>query len=109
MTDTLSVENKLLALKKQYIDSLTDKFSEISKLWFVAEQTRKIPDNSLESALHKLAGSAGMYDETELGNIARSVEIRISEIDSNIEDNTVSQIDSELEQLKIMITDLSTK
>jgi len=107
MTDTPSVEDKLSALKKQYINSLPDKFSEILQLWQSNKNITQIPDKMLETALHKLAGSAGMYDEHKLGEIARTVEIIVSEIDNDLEDDVITQIDSDLEQLKITIANLS--
>ena len=52
MTDTPSVEDKLSALKKQYINSLPDKFSEILQLWQSNKNITQIPDKTLEAALH---------------------------------------------------------
>ena len=48
-----------------------------------------------------------MYDEHKLGEIARTVEIIVSEIDNDLEDDVITQIDSDLEQLKITIANLS--
>ena len=108
MTETLSPEDKIHALKKQYIQSLAGKFSDIFQFWSLNKKNKEILDNSLESALHKLAGSAGMYDETALGEIARTLEISIATIDTSLSDKHISQIDSEMEKLKTKITELSS-
>lgn len=109
MTDIVSTEDKIIALKKQYIISLGDKFTEISLLWQSIIETGKISDTALETALHKIAGSAGMYDEPELGTTARFLEIKISDAEKQINDDFISEINSCLTQLKTIINHLNNE
>lgn len=108
MSDTASIESRLAALKEKYIISLPEKVHTISQIWHSSRQSTSLSDNSLESCLHKLAGSAGMYEEDQLGELARSIEINISTHSENLTDEVKSQIDSALSQLNEMVSELTS-
>jgi len=57
--------------------------------------------------LHKLAGSAGMYDLYELGEQARALELSIISPESALTDETIQSFDNGLDILKDMVADLS--
>jgi len=112
MTDQTSIENKLLALKLKYIQSLPEKLDAITTLWQtygekMSEQIT-INDKSLESALHKLAGSAGMYEEDELGQIARDIELTIAGSGETINASNQQKIIAGLKRLEEKIRQLTT-
>ena len=107
MTESTSIEDRLFALKQQYLKSLPDKISEINQHWASCVENQTVADNLLESSLHKLAGSAGMYDETALGEIARSIEITLSNHSENLTSQNILLIESELDRLRNKITELS--
>lgn len=107
MSDPATIENKLLALKLKYLQSLPEKFETITSLWQDCVEQMRIKDNSLESALHKLAGSAGMYDEEELGQIARKIELLVVESGNNINAQYQQQITEGMKQLEEKIQQLS--
>lgn len=110
MTEQLTVEDKLLALKKKYYRSLPDKLVTIQTIWQQYENQRIFADNALETALHKLAGSAGMYDEAELGRIARDAELLVADCSrsgNSLDENNVIKISESLNKLKDKIEQLS--
>ena len=109
MTDTPSIEDKLLALKIAYINSLPEKFYEINQLWQFYKQQTDITDKNLESCLHKLAGSAGMYNETELGELCRALELSISDINPSFDSAFISLFDDEMLKLETMIDKLANQ
>ena len=107
MTDSVSIEDKLSALKQQYLKSLPEKMSEINRYWATCIENQEIQDNMLEAALHKLAGSAGMYDENTLGEIARTIEITLSNHSKTLTSQDIQIIESELERLRSKTSELS--
>ncbi|MDH5392949.1 MAG: Hpt domain-containing protein [Gammaproteobacteria bacterium] len=106
MPDTPSVEDKIIALKHSYIRSLPDKFLEINRHWQHSKTQHSFSDKCFEASLHKLAGSAGMYDEAALGELCRSLELMAAGVAQAIDTNTIRQLESGLLQLDKMISDL---
>ncbi|MDH5516246.1 MAG: Hpt domain-containing protein [Gammaproteobacteria bacterium] len=109
MSDIPSIEDKLLALKASYISSLPEKFDAISQLWQGCKEHGSFADNSLESCLHKLAGSAGMYDEAELGEICRSLELMLTDFSPPFNAAFSSEVDNKLLSLENAIDHLVNK
>jgi len=107
MSDQATIENKLLALKQKYLQSLPEKLETITSLWHACAEQMRIDDNALESALHKLAGSAGMYEEDELGQIARNIELIIAESSDTLNAQKQQQITEGLKQLEEKIQQLT--
>lgn len=107
MNDITSIEDKLAKLKVKYILSLPDKISDIYQQWHLCKSKKSITGSELVSHLHKLAGSAGMYDLFDLGEKARHLELSVIDINDTLSNDTISEIDSLLEQLKTMISQLS--
>lgn len=106
MADIKEIEDKLAILKIKYISSLPDKMMDINKEWASCTRRKTIIDPTLTSFLHKLAGSAGLYDLFELGERARSIELLILEIEGPLTNEMIFEIDSRLTQLKAMVTEL---
>lgn len=107
MTESASVEDRLFALKLQYLKSLPEKITEINQQWATCVENQTVSDNMLEASLHKLAGSAGMYDEITLGEIARSIEITLSNHSETLTPQNIFLIESELDKLRNKIAELS--
>lgn len=107
MTAQVTVEDKLQALKQKYYQSLPDKLDDIQSSWQQCKEQKAFTDKVLESSLHKLAGSAGMYDEEELGQIARDAELLIANCDDVIDDEVSVKISDSLKQLSRKIEQLS--
>ena len=106
MSDLKSVEDKLALLKTKYIKSLPDKVTDIYMEWNTCKERKLVNDSTLTSHLHKLAGSAGMYDFFELGENARALELSILKLDNDIPDQIIDEIDSGLTKLKELVADL---
>lgn len=106
MADQATIENKLLALKQKYLQSLPDKLETITSLWQACAEQMSIDDKALESALHKLAGSAGMYEEDQLGQIAREIELIVAASDK-LNAQSQQKITQGLKQLEEKIQQLS--
>lgn len=107
MNDITNIEDKLAKLKVKYILSLPDKTSDIYQQWHLCKSKKSITESDLVSHLHKLAGSAGMHDLFDLGEKARYLELTVININDTFSNETVSEIDILLEQLKTMINQLS--
>ena len=107
MSDQATIENKLLALKQKYLQSLPEKLETITSLWLSCTEQMSIDDKALESALHKLAGSAGMYEENELGQIARKIELLVAECGNTLNAQYQQQITEGMKQLEKKIQQLS--
>jgi len=107
MTESVSVEDKLNALKQQYLKSLPEKISDINQHWSACIKNQAIQDNLLETSLHKLAGSAGLYGEDTLGEIAREIEIALSNHSETLTSQDIQTIESKLEKLRNKISGLS--
>ncbi len=107
MSDQATIENKLLALKQKYLQSLPEKLETITSLWQACAEQMSIDDNALESALHKLAGSAGMYEEDELGQIAREIELVVAASGDKLNAQSQQKITAGLKQLEDKIQQLS--
>lgn len=106
MTDTVSAQNKLTKLKEKYINSLPGKVSDIYHEWGLCKTNKVITNSILTSHLHKLAGSAGMYDLFELGEKARDIELAAMGIEDSLSDELITEIDIKLNQLNTMVTNL---
>lgn len=106
MSDIQSVVDKLTLLKQKYIKSLPDKVTDIYMEWNSCKELKTVKDQELASHLHKLAGSAGMYDLFELGEKARVIELNIINIEGSIADDIIDDIDNDLRILQKMVTDL---
>jgi len=107
MSNQATIENKLLALKQKYLQSLPEKLNIITSLWQACAEQMSIDDKALESALHKLAGSAGMYEEDELGQIAREIELIVAASGDTLNAQSQQQITEGLRQLEEKIQQLS--
>jgi len=106
MTEKTAIEDKLFALKQKYLLSLPEKLSDIDEHWSACCETQTLADKALESSLHKLAGSAGMYDENELGEIARSLEISVSNYSETLTPENIKEIDTGLTKLREKVSEL---
>jgi len=107
MSDPKLVEDKLSLLQDKYINSLPDKITDIKQAWSHCKSSKTITEKSLESMLHKLAGSAGMYDLYELGEQARALELSIITPEPALTDETIQTFDDGLDVLKDMVAELS--
>ena len=106
MSDTQSVINKLAILKEKYIKSLPDKLTDIYMEWSSYKEANNLKDQKLASHLHKLAGSAGMYELFELGETARAIELNIINFEGELSDDFIKTIEDDLLKLKTMVADL---
>ena len=106
MNDQAAIEDKLKVLKQKYLLSLPDKLAVINALWQDCTEQMSLSDKSLESALHKLAGSAGMYEEQELGQLARDVELIVADCEPDLNDDDLLTIANSLSKLEQKITQL---
>ncbi|MDH5424534.1 MAG: Hpt domain-containing protein [Gammaproteobacteria bacterium] len=106
MADIKEIEDKLTVLKHKYINALPDKMTDILTEWADCTDKKAITSPALASFLHKLAGSAGLYDLFILGERARSVELLILEVDGTLSNEMIFEIDTRLTQLKEMVTEL---
>jgi len=75
MSDLASVQDKITKLKEVYVMSLPGKVTDICYEWDLCKTNRDISGSNFVSHLHKLAGSAGMYEFFELGEISRTLEL----------------------------------
>jgi len=107
MSDPKSVEDKLSLLQDKYINSLPAKITDIKQEWNNCKSSKTITEKNLESMLHKLAGSAGMYDLYELGEQARALELSIISPESALTNETIQTFDDGLDVLKGMVAELS--
>jgi len=107
MSDPKSVEDKLNILQDKYINSLPAKITDIKHEWNNCKTSKTIAEKNLESMLHKLAGSAGMYDLYELGEQARTLELAIISPESALTDETIQTFDDGFDVLKDMVAELS--
>lgn len=108
MSDTAAIEEKLLILKQRYISALKEKISHINDLWHDSVLKKRISDKQLESALHKLAGSAGMHQEHELGALARKIELLVADNNGDLTPEFIRDLNNELDKLRIKISELSS-
>jgi HPt (histidine-containing phosphotransfer) domain-containing protein len=106
MTDTTSVQDKIVKLKEKYINSLSDKVNNINHEWSLCKASKMMKNSEFISLLHKLAGSAGMYELFELGEKARTIELSVIDTEDAITNETIIEIDTQLKQLRAMVADL---
>lgn len=107
MNDLASVQDKLTKLKELYIKSLPGKITEICYEWDLCKTSGDISSSNFASHLHKLAGSAGMYEFFELGEIARALELISINVESHLSDDIITEINIHLTQLKLMVNTLT--
>lgn len=107
MSDLASVEDKLTKLKERYVKSLPGKITDICYEWDLCKTSRDISSSDFVSHLHKLAGSAGMYEFFELGEIARTLELISINVEDRLSDEIITEINTHLSQLKSMVTNLT--
>lgn len=103
MTSTASVQDKLTKLKNKYMHSLPGKISDIFSQWELCKTDKTLKDSALASQLHKLAGSAGMYELFELGEKARAIELTVSAQEGLLSAEIITEIEHTLEQLRTMV------
>ncbi|MCK5335550.1 MAG: Hpt domain-containing protein [Gammaproteobacteria bacterium] len=106
MSDIKTVQDKLILLKEKYINSLADKITDLFHEWDICKDSKTLTNSSFVSQLHKLAGSAGMYEFFELGEKARSLELTAIEFKPPLPDEVIQEIDTSLKQLKEMVADI---
>ena len=106
MSDIETVQDKLNLLKDKYISSLPQKVTDICHEWDSCKASNEITERTLESHLHKLAGSAGMYDLYDLGEKARALELTIMQPENPLTEEAIMSFETDLKQLKNMVTDL---
>lgn len=78
MTDLSSdAKQKIDKLKKAYVDSFPEKIRELDKLWRALQSNEHSEYNLIKLAAlcHKLAGSSGSYEFSEISRAAHSVEL----------------------------------
>lgn len=107
MNDLASVQDKLKKLKERYVKSLPEKIADICYEWDLCKTNRDISSSDFASHLHKLAGSAGMYEFSELGEIARTLELITINAEDRLPDEIITEINTHLSQLKLMINALT--
>lgn len=107
MSDLASVQDKLTKLKELYVKSLTGKITDIYNEWDLCKTDRNISGSDFASHLHKLAGSAGMYDFFELGEVARAIELTSINAEDSLSDEIITEINTNLAQLKSIISNLT--
>ncbi|MFI3188311.1 hypothetical protein BCS42_16695 [Crenothrix sp. D3] len=74
---TTDIDDRLQQLRDEFVLSLPDQFANIDGLWAAVKQqgiTQSHEADELHRAVHILAGSAGMFGQQRLGDIARTVE-----------------------------------
>ncbi|MFK7816620.1 MAG: Hpt domain-containing protein [Gammaproteobacteria bacterium] len=78
MTDLSSeAKEKIDKLKKAYVGSFPEKTRELETLWQALQSNEYSEDNliKLAASCHKLAGSSGSYEFSEISRAAHSVEM----------------------------------
>lgn len=103
-----SLEQKLLVLKKNYIQNLPARIDEMKRLWHGIETTQNADDlKELIIMMHKLAGSAGMYDAHEISDQARIIENALNEIkDNDYNPNNNTRINAFYDELQRLVQSL---
>lgn len=73
---------KLQLLKEKYRASLPDKLAHLESLWLKCQQHdfSSIKVDELAQALHKLSGSAALYDYPQIGSQAKQLENMLRQV-----------------------------
>ena len=103
-----SLEQKLLVLKNNYIQNLPARIDEMKRRWHDIETTQNADDlKELIIMMHKLAGSAGMYDAHEISDQAREIENSLNALNDNAFDATHNtQINMYFDELQRLVQSL---
>lgn len=108
MADLELIEQKLASLRLRYFAELPDKLTEIKNIWHDMKSTSEFNNTALERALHKIAGSAGMYGANELTLSARKLENYLAEHHNTIKQTEIEIIESYLNDFENIISQLTS-
>ncbi|MDJ0933327.1 Hpt domain-containing protein [Breoghania sp.] len=83
------IQEQLLELRREFVEGLPPRLKEIGDLWgdYAPDGDRK-SGKELLSAIHKIAGTATIFGVTDLGQLARNLQIALEDIFDDIEVET---------------------
>ncbi len=104
---TSNIDQKMAELRQSYLDGLPDKVAEVERMWLHAASVGDEQGlHDLHRLAHSLAGSGAIFQQEELGQVARMLELHIksclSQGNAFSEENSL-QISRYIKELKSLV------